>query len=180
MVTEGEKTIKCRCGREFSPLYQGGIRKSRVCLSCLAAKAREKVKKDKKKKDKEAKEKLKTHSEWLQDLQKVFNKFIRIRDIDKPCISCGSRLIGKYDAGHYFSVGAYPNLRFNEDNVHGQCVHCNQHKHGNINEYSLSLPLRIGIERFENLLAEREKPLKLSIEEIKEKIKYYKRKIKEL
>ena len=89
------------------------------------------------------------------------------------CISCGAEFKSKFDAGHYFSVGAYPNLRFNPDNVHGQCVACNQHRHGNINEYSIKLPQRIGEERFFRLLKLRHKETKLSIPEIEVlKIKY--------
>lgn len=174
------KLIKCRsCKQSFDPIYRNGIIVSRLCLSCLMKKAKHKVKTDKAKEREKIKEKLKTHSEWLNDLQKVFNTYIRLRDKGKPCISCGCSLVGKYDAGHYFSVGAYPNIRFNEDNVHGQCVACNQHKHGNTTEYSLSLPMRIGIERYEHLLLIRNEPLKLTIEDIKELISFYKRKIKE-
>lgn len=173
------KLLKCRsCKKDFEPLYRNGIIVSRLCLSCITAKAKHKVRRDNAKEKVKAKERLKTHSEWLNDLQKVFNKYIRLRDIGKPCISCNNSLIGKYDAGHYFSVGAYPNLRFNEDNVHGQCVACNQHKHGNSNEYSLMLPIRIGQERFDSLLKSRNEPLKLTTEEIKEKIAYYKSKTK--
>jgi hypothetical protein len=125
-------------------------------------------------------ESIKSHSKWLSDLQKVFNQFIRLRDADKPCISCNRPLKGKFDAGHFFSVGAYPNLRFDEDNCHGQCVHDNQHKHGAISEYAINLPLRIGVERFESLKNRRAQPLKLSIPDIKELIEHYKLKVKRL
>jgi len=140
------------------------------------------AKKDVKQKDKklikEMKQSLKTHKDYLSDLQKVFNKFIRLRDQNEPCISCNKPLTGKFDAGHLFSVGAYPNIRFNEDNVHGQCVACNQHRHGNVNEYMVNLPQRIGQERFNKLLKDRNTILKLSIPEIKELINKYKNKIK--
>lgn len=126
-------------------------------------------------------EKLETHSDWLRKLQKVFNAYIRERDQNKPCISCQVSLIGrKKDAGHFYSVGSYPNLRFNENNVHGQCVHCNQHLHANIHEYTINLPKRIGQEEFERLQSERSKPLKLSIPEIKELIEVYKQKKKSI
>jgi hypothetical protein len=122
-------------------------------------------------------EKLETHSDWCRKLQKVFNAFIRERDKNKRCISCQTPLQGrKFDAGHCFSVGAYPNLRFNEDNVHGQCVPCNQHKHGNIHEYMSNLPIVIGDEAFERLQMERNNPLKLNISEIKQFIEAYKQK----
>jgi hypothetical protein len=47
-------------------------------------------------------------------------------------------------------------------------------------EYAIRLPKRIGQERFEALLEAKKIPLKLSIEEIKDKIKEYKNKINEL
>ena len=146
----------------------------------IIPKAKKEVKQKEKKKTQQKKEQLKTHKDWLKDLQKVFNKYIRLRDKNKPCISCGRELKSKYDAGHFYSVGAYPNLRFNEDNVHAQCVHCNQHKHGNINEYTLQLPKRIGKKRFNKLAKDRNTTLKLSIPEIKELIKKYKEKTNKL
>lgn len=175
------KLIICRkCKTSFEPFRKNGIILSRYCTSCLVEKGNEKRKNQINKEKKEAKEKLKTHSEWLKDCQKIFNTYIRIRDKDKACISCGKPLTGKYDAGHFFSVGSCPNLRFNEDNVHGQCVECNQHKHGNLFEYSINLPRRIGDERYNELLSKQGKITKLTIEEIKEKIAKYKKKSNEL
>jgi hypothetical protein len=113
-------------------------------------------------------------------LQKVFNTYIRQRDKLKPCISCGKNLGKTFHAGHFFSVGAYPNLRFNENNVHGQCVECNLHKHGNVKEYDLRLQNVISDKEYSELLEMRHKPLKLSVDEVKELIAIYKQKIKEL
>lgn len=169
--------MKCKCGNEFEPIYRNDILVSKWCIPCLVSKGKTKREKMWQKEKKELKSGLKTKSEWLKDLQKIFNTYIRVRDKSKPCISCGKMLVNKFDAGHFFSVGAYPNLRFNEDNVHGQCVECNQHKHGNINEYTINLPERIGQERYDLLLDIRSLPLHLSIEEIKEKITFYKGKI---
>ena len=172
------KTCKV-CKVKFEPKY------SSVQLVCSAKCAYEYGKKQVEKKNKEAKkeakEKLLTHKDYLKMLQVVFNTYIRLRDKDKTCISCDKPLKGKYDAGHYFSVGGYPNVRFDELNVWGQCVHCNQHKHGAIHEYTQGLVKRIGETEF-TLLRERayQMPLKLSIPEIKEKIKEYKEKIKQL
>lgn len=174
-----KKLRKCRrCKKEFEPLYYNGVIKSLFCISCLIEQGKQKKKAEWRKERKAIKEKLKTQSEWLKELQKVFNEFIRLRDKNKPCISCGKTLSGKYDAGHFFSVGAYPNIRFNEYNVHGQCVECNQHKHGNINEYVIRLPMRIGREHFEELQELRTKPLLLTIPEIKDLISEYKEKVK--
>ncbi len=113
------------------------------------------------------KEALKSRSDWLKEAQKTFNEFIRLRDKDLPCISCGRYHEGQYHAGHYRSVGACPELRFNEDNTHKQCSACNSHLSGNILEYRLGLIEKIGLERVEFLERKDHPPLKLSVEEIK-------------
>lgn len=129
---------------------------------------------------KEVKERNKSVSQWRKELQQVFNQYIRLRDQGRGCISCGKQLQGKYDAGHYFSVGSYPNLRFHEDNVHGQCVTCNQHKHGNLLEYNLRIEKRIGKRALEELQALRNDRLSLPLDMIKEMIYKYKDKVKEI
>jgi hypothetical protein len=126
------------------------------------------------------KEKLMTKSDYLNICQKVFNTYIRTRDKENNCISCNKKLVGKYDAGHFFSVGAYPNLRFNENNVFGQCVHCNRDKHGNVKEYDLRLQNILSIEDYNQLLNDRNKPALLTIEDVKELIAIYRVKTKEL
>ena len=78
-----------------------------------------------------------------------FRKFIRERDKDKRCISCGTG--SPEQAGHFYSAGHYPSLEFNEDNVHGQCVHCNYYEHANLILYRINLVKKIGIERVEQL-----------------------------
>ena len=103
-------------------------------------KRKQEIRQADKKKTKEIKERLKTHSEHIRELQEIFNTFIRLRDKHRGCISCHRELMYvKYDAGHYFSVGASPELRFNEDNAHGQCVRCNQHEHANLIQYTENL-----------------------------------------
>ncbi|MFQ1023221.1 recombination protein NinG [Avibacterium paragallinarum] len=126
------------------------------------------------------KEKLKTRSDWLGEAQRVFNHYIRLRDKDLPCISCGRFHSGKYDAGHYRSVGSAPELRFHEDNCHKQCVPCNRHKSGNAIDYRINLIGRIGVARVEFLERKDHPPAKWSVDEIKEIIKTYNRKIKEI
>ncbi|MES2592368.1 MAG: recombination protein NinG [Bacteroidota bacterium] len=123
----------------------------------------------------------KTHSDYLADLQDVFNAFIRQRDKLLPCISCGTMNNVKYDAGHFYSRKGYSGIRFDEDNVHKQCSNnCNVHLSGNFAEYSIQLPKRIGQERFNALVERRHKELRLSIPEIKELIIEYKHKLKQL
>ena len=92
------------------------------------------------------KEQLKGRAAYMKEAQSVFNSWVRARDADQPCISCGRHHQGKYDAGHYRSVGSNPALRFEPLNCHRQCVPCNQHKSGNAIEYRIGLVARIGAE----------------------------------
>lgn len=92
----------------------------------------------------------------LNKCQKVFNEYIRKRDLNGTdyfkCISCGGiKDKSMLNAGHYYNVGHFDGLRFDEDNCFSQCIQCNKFLHGNLIEYSKNLPLKIGAERF-NLL----------------------------
>jgi hypothetical protein len=133
---------------------------------------------------KKTKKKMQADIETTQELMKaaqiVFNKFIRIRDKDQPCISCGSKLENKFDAGHYFSSGGHKAVTFDEDNVHGQCVACNQWKHGNLIQYQIGIEQRIGGDRLMLLHEKAHKVAKYSREELRELIANYKLKIKDL
>jgi hypothetical protein len=126
-----------------------------------------------------AKLKLKSRADWLRDAQAAFNRYIRLRDHDKPCISCGRNHQGQWHAGHYRSVGACPELRFEEANVHKQCAPCNDHLSGNIVEYRRGLIERIGIDQVEWLEGNHEAK-KYTIEEIKAIKAEYTHKAKEV
>jgi hypothetical protein len=133
---------------------------------------------------KKTKKKMKAEIETVQELMKaaqiVFNKYIRERDKAQLCISCGSKLEDKFDAGHYFSSGGHKAVTFNEDNVHGQCVACNQWKHGNLIQYQIGIEQRIGGERLMQLHEKAHKSVKYTREELRDLIKHYKEKIKQL
>jgi 5-methylcytosine-specific restriction endonuclease McrA len=89
-------------------------------------------------------------STLLKNAVTAFHEFIRERDKNRPCISCGRHVY--LQAGHFFPAGHYSALRFNEDNVHGQCVQCNFHKHGNLTHYEINLRRRIGDARVDALI----------------------------
>lgn len=141
-------------------------------------KKKEQLKKSEWTKEKaEIKEKLLTHKDYLRLLQVVFNSYIRKRDEKLPCVSCGRTNVEEFHAGHYIA-STYQYLRFNEFNVWKQCSQCNTHLRGNLIPYRIELIKRIGLKEVEKLENDRHKELKLSIPEIKEKIQYYKSKIK--
>ena len=98
------KPKKCKvCKIEFTPTKP----LQQVCaFECALELAKNKRIKTVKKEVKEAKQKLKSRSDWLKDAQVVFNKYIRLRDQNDGCISCGSKSASSYHAGHYRSIGS--------------------------------------------------------------------------
>lgn len=145
-------------------------------------KIKDKELKDWNKRKKEIKKGMETVQELMKITQVTFNTFIRMRDKGKTCISCDT-IVGKdgvkYDAGHLYSSGGHKAITFNEDNVHGQCVYCNQHCHGQLLQYHKRLIERIGIERVERLGELAHETKKYTREELRELNEYYKQKIKE-
>ena len=112
-----------------------------------------------------------------KEAQKAFNAFIRARDNDLPCISCGRTHLGQYHAGHYKSTGSSPELRFEEINNNKQCAPCNNHLSGNIENYRINLIKKIGLDKVEWLEGPHE-PKKYTCAELKEIELMYKQKIK--
>ncbi|WOR93194.1 recombination protein NinG [Proteus mirabilis] len=149
-------------------------------------KALAKLKKENQKKEREAKDKLKARklavkplSYFTKQAQIAFNAFIRERDKDEPCISCGRFHEGQYHAGHYRTTGANPELRFDEDNCHKQCAPCNNHLSGNIENYTPRLIEKIGQERFDRLMGSHGLP-KWKREDYERIRDHYRVKLKEL
>lgn len=173
----GPRLKRCAvCREKFQPRSMTHKACSPECAAIHAEATR---KAQERKRDRERKQSLKTRQDWLREAQAAFNAFIRQRDHDQPCISCGRFHTGSYDAGHYRSVGAQPALRFNEVNVHKQCVPCNQHKGGNIIEYRIRLVEKIGRVGVEWLEMEHP-PAKYSIEDAKQIKAQYVAKFKQL
>lgn len=147
---------KCRtCKKPFEPTRPLQVACSLKCAVAVAENARNRKAKVEERKarseQRRAKEGLKTRAELLREAQAAFNAYIRKRDESEPCISCGRYHEGQYHAGHYRSVGACPELRFDETNVHKQCAPCNNHLSGNAIEYRIRLKEKIGEEELERL-----------------------------
>lgn len=171
--------MRCKhCKEKFEPirfLHKYCLKDE--CVRAFVAEAKEKMWKQTKIR---MKNDIKTNSDWLKEAQKVFNQYIRLRDKAQPCISCGSKLGSKYDAGHYFSSGGHKAVTFDEDNVHGQCVACNQYKHGNLLNYQIGIEKRIGADRLLQLHEKAHQVRKYSADELQELIKKYKKKIADM
>lgn len=168
------KTCKV-CDREFVPARQMQSVCSPVCASKLVRKARKTEQEEKKaarKADKAKREKLKTRSDWMKEAQREFNRYVRLRDCDKPCISCGAVLLpggvgGGYDCGHFRSVGSAPHLRFSEGNAHGQCKRCNRYGSGMHSDYRIGLIARLGIMAVDQIEAD-QTDRKYTIDDLRE------------
>jgi hypothetical protein len=100
------------------------------------------------------KDKLKTLGQFEADAKKSFQKWIRIRDKDLNCISCGGNDKDLWDGGHYFKAELFSGLIFDERNVHKQCRKCNRFMNGNELQYRKGLIERYGVEFVDKLEAD--------------------------
>ena len=180
------KPKKCKnpaCGISFPPQRLGQAVCSPKCALAMAPANSERARKAIAQRDRREiqvrKEKLKSRADHLREAQAAFNEWVRLRDADRPCISCGRHHEGQYHAGHYRSVGANPELRFEPLNVWKQCAPCNTHLSGNLVNYRISLLQGIGAEKVEWLEGPHE-PRKYTVEEIKIIKAEYRAKTREL
>ena len=173
------------CNTPFEPRkHFNSTIKSKYCDLCTktrqALKNLERIKKEDKKRLNDKKKELLTLSDHLKLTQMVVNKYIRLRDEGKPCISCGKHINGVRHASHYLSSGGHSNLRFHEENIWVSCYKCNVMLSSNAIEYRKRLINQIGLERVEWLEENGSKVKKWTREELKEIQEIYKVKIKNL
>jgi len=170
--------MRCKnCREKFEPIRFN----HKYCLKdeCIKAFVEEVKTNQWKTTKKRMKEDLKTLQDWLKEAQTIFNKYIRLRDMGLVCISC-QQPPKKKNAGHYFSSGGHSNVRFDEDNVHLQCEHCNTFLSGNLLNYQIGIEKRIGAQKLIELQARAHLTKKWTIDELKEIIKTYKTKVRQL
>lgn len=178
------KTKRCKvCRTEFTPTKP----MQRICgLQCALSLAstvkakRERTQASQERKETKAKlERLKSRADWAREAQAAFNRWVKLRDAGKPCISCGRHHTGQYHAGHYLSRGARPELAYEPLNVHKQCAPCNTHLSGNAVLFRRSLVELIGVERVEWLEGPHE-PKHYTVDDLKAIRDTYRAKCKEL
>jgi hypothetical protein len=158
-----------------------------ACIVETVYKSQAKREKLERKVTKEKLKKFATKPELAEKVKIAFNAYIRARDYGQPCISCDRPIAwgttnttgGVCDAGHWLSVGARVNLRFNEDNVHAQCKHCNKELSGNAANYRIRLVKKIGLDRVEALECDH-KLNHYSKDDLREIESIYKAKLKQL
>jgi hypothetical protein len=199
------RTRRCKvCKEPFTP-FRSTLQRDCgkfECQHALALKHAEKERRNRdkaerlaktreRKSDREKREAMKPIKRLKAEAQAAFNEYIRERDADLPCVSCGITNPpmtpgGQWDAGHFKSRGAFPELAFDEDNCHKQCKSCNagggrfSAKARTVNAaYEVELLRRIGFDRLSRLSELHEvKPLER--EELKFIRDKYRRLTKEL
>jgi len=182
---------RCKiCNTKFEPAYF--LQKHCDTDDCkvkwamqVVSQQKQKIAKEKKdawtKEKLELKEKLKTLSEWSNDLQKEVNSIVRLIDNNHNCISSHRSLGKSFDAGHLYGRQSNPHIRYHLFNIFAQSVHDNQWKSGNPLDFIEGIEIVFGTETKDYCLSLKGLPdLKLSINEIKEKIPIARGIIKEL
>jgi hypothetical protein len=129
----------------------------------------------------EKKEADKKKPAFEKDLQDEVNHIVRLIDKGHECISSNVKNY-QVNAGHLYSTGAFPALRFHLLNIYAQSVHDNLHEHGNGVIYKERIKEVFGQEVSEEIetLKARYKELKLSIPELKETIKVARKCVRDL
>ncbi|HEX7911761.1 MAG TPA: recombination protein NinG [Paraburkholderia sp.] len=180
------KPRKCRqCKAIFTPARSMQAVCSPACAAehakKLAAQKAARANRAERKSIRAALEKAKTRGTHLKEAQVAVNAYVRLRDANKPCISCDRPATwgGQWHASHYRAVGSNPGWRFNLWNISKSCSICNAWKSGNLTEYRPRLIAKIGLERVEML--ERESPVrKYDIEYLKRLKRIFRDKTKRL
>ena len=78
---------------------------------------------------------------------------MRYRDRNEPCCTCGTTNPNiKYDAGHFHTKKARPDIRFELKNIHKQCSqNCNVYGSGRRNEYEKFIAKKYGQNQVDKL-----------------------------
>lgn len=137
------KTCKA-CGAKFDPVRSMQVVCSPACAIAWAKQGRGKqsaakvAKRLDREKTASRKAAVVTYGELQKKAQAAINRARRLEELQKGsgCISCkrsqeevqaadGWRPGGVWDAGHYLSVGAHANLRYEPMNIWLQCKSCN-------------------------------------------------------
>lgn len=178
---------KCaHCEVSFKPTRMG----QKACsLDCARMVAKAQLEKKARKLEKIRRMDAQPRSFWVKKAQQAFNDFIRWRDRDLGCCSCGTVTAGQYHCGHYLTTKAQPGIRFGdpsrpmqqriaEANANKQCAQCNNFKSGALTDYRIRLLTKYGPETVDAI--ERDHPvIKWTIEELKEIRSHYKSRLKE-
>lgn len=89
-------------------------------------------------------------TELLQMAKAVIAVYVKERDKDAGCISCGTNK-GEFEAGHYFAAGVFTGVMLDEININKQCKICNCFMESNAVEYYMGMAAKYGAEAVKDL-----------------------------
>ena len=118
-------------------------------------------------------------------LDKIFSEYIRLRDANPQgvcfCVTCGRVFHWQSgDAGHYVQRDRLA-TRYDEKNVHAQCKYCNRFRSGEQSIHGMEIDKKYGEGTAAKLITiSKMKGCKLDLYWIDIKLRYYKKKVKEL
>lgn len=180
-----EKTCKNKnCKKKFT--HENGL--IGWCSPTCGYEYSKQLKEKKQKKDKtEARIALrefkKSDKPVLKELaQKLINQYSRKRDEYENglrCCTCG-KTDGKFDGGHFLPTSGYSAIRYNTNQIHLQCVNCNQYNGGRYKEYRLFMIDKYGIEYVEALEATKTVQRGYSVEYYQKLIKVVRKKLEKV
>ena len=162
---------KCKiCKSSYEKKY---VNQQWCSSECAVKLANIRLEKKDKAETRERKENARPKSYFEKLLEAEVNRIVREIDYMQRCVSCDGK-IGKLFACHFRSVGGHPSIRYNLFNIYGGCFSCNGKKGGNVHGYDDGLIRLFGREFWEYCkfdLMKETPSLRLSIDELKEKIK---------
>ena len=116
----------------------------------------------------------------VKRLDSVFSQYIRLKDAfmgDATCVTCGlSKPWKEMQAGHYESRGNF-STRWDEDNVHVQCVGCNVFKKGNYTVYARFMINKYGSAKLDELAVRAKVEFKVSTPDLLDQVEIYKKRV---
>ena len=173
---------KCKyCGSKFIPFNSF----QKFCFNSECIKAHNETERAVKAKKAKKVYKEQDKSLQLKLAQTIVNKYIRLRDLNKPCVSCGYVFGSRQaHASHFKPVGNNQQLRFNTLNIWKSCSICNTHLSGNLVPYRKNLIKKLGLKKVEEIENNHDRGnytveyLHRLIRVFKKKIKLYERKFR--
>jgi Zn-finger nucleic acid-binding protein len=139
-------------------------------------KAKKQVSIEGKKELRDQKKEIMRKSEYEGILQSIVNAIVRMVDIDRGCISCShgwnEPFTRQRHAGHRYSRGAHPAIRFNMFDIFVQCSICNNYLSGNERNFDKGILAHHGqeyLDKLEQIKVDYQE-LKLTIPELQEAI----------
>ena len=113
----------------------------------------------------------------IKKVDAAFSLFVRKNHADEhgnvKCVTCGKQMPWKEaHAGHFVRRRHY-SVRWNEQNVHPQCVFCNVYADGNEGEYARFIIDTYGRETLDELLSMKHETRKWTYSELQELLEIY-------